>query len=296
MDELEMKNIFYNMLYDLISKKRCDRHSFLSIDEYNNRIKQLKHSKFLLKTPGQIISKEDYQMVREYGIIKINNKERLIKPIKDKILYYVTIDELFDILHSTHTTMGHCRSPKMKSELKSKYCNITVETILLYLNLCTYCQEKSHISSTDLVSKPILHSAHINLIDMQSQEIYGLRFILKYQDYSTKFVSLKALTSKHAEEIVHNLLDIFTIFGVPAILHFENDQELINSIISELKCVRPAVNIVQSEKCIQSVSPDIEDMLTIWMAQNKCKNWPFGLKFVQFQKNCELHSGINIID
>lgn len=55
------------------------------------------------------------------------------------ILYFVTIDELFNILHSTHYSWW--KRYKMDSELKSKYCNITNETIRTYLNLCTNCQQ-----------------------------------------------------------------------------------------------------------------------------------------------------------
>jgi len=46
----------------------------------------------------------------------------------------------------------------MDSELKSKYCNITNETIMAYLNQCTHCQKKSSNPKRGLVSKPILHS------------------------------------------------------------------------------------------------------------------------------------------
>lgn len=42
---------------------------------------------------------------------------------------------------------------------------------------------------------------------------------MNYQNHLTKFVVLKPLTSKRAEEIAHNLLDIYTTFGAPVILH-----------------------------------------------------------------------------
>ncbi|XP_022175233.1 KRAB-A domain-containing protein 2-like [Myzus persicae] len=248
---------------------------------------------------------KDYRMVRKYDILTINNKERLIKPVNDDtILYYVTIDELFNILHSTHSTIGHGGRCRMDSELKSKYCNITNETIMAYLNLCTHCQKKSSNPKRGLVSKPILHStfnsrAQIDLIDMQSQNINGFRFILNYQDHLTKFVLLRALSSKRAEEIAHNMLDIYTTFGAPAILHSDNGREFVNSIINELHSMWPDVKIVhgkprhsQSQGSVERANRDVEDMLATWMAQNKSKDWPSGLKFIQFQKNRALHSGI----
>jgi len=151
----------------------------------------------------------------------------------------VTNDELFDILHSTHSAIGHGGRNRMSAELKMKYCNITNETIMVYLSLCVHCQKKSSNPKRGLVSKPILHNAFnsralIDLIDMQSQCINNFRFIMNYQDHLTKFVVLKPLTSKRAEEIAHNLLDIYTTVGAPVILHSDNGREFVNSIITEL--------------------------------------------------------------
>lgn len=98
------------------------------------------------------------------------------------------------------------------------------------LNLCAHCQKKLSNPKRSLVSKPTLHfafnsRAKIDLIDMQSQNINGFRLVLNYQDHLTEFILLRALTSKRAEEIAHNLLDIYTTFGAPAILHFTDDRE-----------------------------------------------------------------------
>lgn len=184
----------------------------------------------------------------------------------------------------------------MDSELKSKYCNITNDTIVAYLNLCTHCQKKSSNPIRGLVSKPVLHStfnsrAQIDSIDMHSQNINGFRFILNYQDHLTKFVLLRALSNKRAEEIAHNLLDIYTTFGAPAIIHSDNGREFVNSIIivlhfmwSDVKTVRGKPRHSQSQGPVERDNRDIEDMLATWMAQNKSKDWPSELKFIQFQK------------
>lgn len=56
-----------------------------------------------------------------YDILTINDKESLIKPVNgNTILYYVTIDELFNILYSTLSTIGHGERCRMDSELKLK--------------------------------------------------------------------------------------------------------------------------------------------------------------------------------
>jgi len=102
---------------------------------------------------------------------------------------------------------------RMVAELKHKYCNVTKESIMVFLSFCSYCQKKQPNPKKGLVSKPIVHTAfnsqaQIDLIDMQSQCYNGYRFILKYQDHLTKFVLLRPLKSKRAEEIAINLLDI----------------------------------------------------------------------------------------
>lgn len=87
---------------------------------------------------------KDYRMVRKFDILTVNGKDKLIKPvINDTVLYYVTNDELFDnILHSNHSAIGHGGRNRMSAELKMKYCNITNETIMVYLSLCIHSQKK----------------------------------------------------------------------------------------------------------------------------------------------------------
>jgi len=81
-------------------------------------------------------------------------------------------------------------------------------------------------------------------------------------------VLLRALSSKRAEEITHNLLDIYTTFGAPAILHSDNDREFVNSIINELHSMWTDVKIVhgkprhsQSQGSVERANHDVEDML-----------------------------------
>ena len=62
-------------------------------------------------------------------------------------------------------------------------------------------------------------------IDMQIQPDGDLKWILAYQDDLTKFVQLRPVTLKRAPEIAYQLLDIFSIFGVPSILQSENERE-----------------------------------------------------------------------
>lgn len=53
MDKFEIKNKFNSIICDIINKKRNHKNSFLTIDEYNICVEQIKHSKLVLKTPEE---------------------------------------------------------------------------------------------------------------------------------------------------------------------------------------------------------------------------------------------------
>ncbi|XP_043462827.1 KRAB-A domain-containing protein 2-like [Leptopilina heterotoma] len=120
-----------------------------------------------------------------------------------------------------------------------------------------------------------------------------------YQDHLTKFVILRPLSSKRAAEIAYQLLDIFLTFGAPVILQSDNGREFVNQIITELASLCPELKIVhgkprhsQSQGSVERANQDIENMLAVWMKDNKTTKWAEGLKFIQFMKNRSLHSGI----
>lgn len=296
----------FNKSIDLLLLKKHDNKSFLSVEEYNKRLQEVKHSKTSLNTPGLKKFPKDYKNVHKYDVITISGKEYLIKSVKDtasNVIYYVTNEELFDVLNTCHTSIGHGGRDRMVSELKQKYCNITREAIMTYLKLCIHCEKKSSNPKRGLVSKPILHKAfnsraQMDLIDMQSQSFNDFRYIMNYQDHLTKFVILRPLKTKRAEEIAFNLMDIYTIFGAPAILHSDNGREFVNKIITELNEMWGDIKIVhgkprhsQSQGSIERANRDVEDILATWMAENNSTDWPTALKFIQFQKNRAFHSG-----
>jgi len=93
-----------------------------------------------------------------------------------------------------------------------------------------------------IVVKPILHN---EMIDMQSNPDRDMTFILMYQDHLTKFVLLRSLHSKRADDVAYHLLDIFTTFGAPNILHSDKGREFCNQIIKSLCEMWNDIKIVQ---------------------------------------------------
>jgi len=134
---------------------------------------------------------------------------------------------------------------------------------------------------------------------MQAQSDGEYKFILVYQDHLTKYVLLRPLKHKRAEEVAYVLLDIFTTFGAPSILQSDNGREFANQVVTEMCAMWPELKIVhgkprhsQSQGSVERANQDIENILATWLQDNRTKKWGEGLKFVQFMKNRSLHSGI----
>ena len=84
---------------------------------------------------------------------------------------------------------------------------------------CETCEEKRKRPRKGVVFKPILSAdlcsrGEVDLICFESEKGGGFSHISTYHDHLTKFVSLRALKSKRADEIAYHLLDIFCTFRV----------------------------------------------------------------------------------
>lgn len=206
---------------------------------------------------------------------------------------------MYDKLKDFHTRTGHGGNVKLRMALINKYA-IPRPAIEAFLSTCLSCNSKKPVNRK-LVIKPILSEdfnerGQVDLVDFQSNPDGKFRWILNYQDHSTKFLSLRPLESKRAIEVAKNLLSIFLTFGAPKILQSDNGREFVNTIITELKTLWPDCVIVhgrprhpQSQGSIERSNQDIENMLRAWMVDNNSKKWSIGLEFVQFQKNCSHH-------
>lgn len=296
-----MRKKFYERLGESVSNKK-DNNFYITAERYTSLLNEVKEAKSV-----KVKQTVHYRRLKRYDILKIGGEEKLISPVsaeKEEILYYVCFEDLFNVTHDAHIAVGHGGRTRMIKELSRKYKNVTVETIVTYLRLCEICQKKQKILKKGIVVKPILHSelnsrCQIDLVDMQSNPDGDVKFIMLYQDHLTKFVLLRPLRSKTADEVAHHLLDIFTTFGAPNILHSDNGREFCNETIQSLCKMWADVKIVhgkprhsQSQGSIERANQDIENMLAAWMETNNTAKWSEGLPFVQAMKNRAYHEGI----
>jgi transposase InsO family protein len=138
----------------------------------------------------------------------------------------------------------------------------------------------------------------VDLIDMQSNPDCDMKFILVYQDHLTKFVLLRSPHSKRAYEVAYHLLDSFTTFGAPNILHSNNGREFCNQIIkslcemwNDIKIVHGKPRHSESQGSIEQANQDVENMLATWMETNNTTKWSEGLRLVQAMKNRAYREG-----
>jgi len=142
-------------------------------------------------------SASDYHMLQHYDVLKVDGVDKLICPVAEggSVKYYVTANELFDILYRTHVSLGHGGRDRMCHEVHQRHKNITQGHIKIFLQFCEACEQKKSGSKKGVVVKPMVFKefnsrGQLDLIDLQTQPDGPYKFLMVYQDHLTKFVSL----------------------------------------------------------------------------------------------------------
>ena len=186
---------------------------------------------------------QQYYLISKFEILQCGDVEKLIKKRQtdgDTPLYYVSIEDTFDVIKRAHISTGHGGRDRMLKELSKMYVNVTRDAIELFKSLCVDCQRKRKRPTTKgVVVQPILSKefssrGQVDLVDMQSLPSGKYKWIMVYQDHLTKFCILRPLTSKRASEVAYQLMDIFLMFGAPHVLQSDNGSEFTAAVVKEL--------------------------------------------------------------
>lgn len=316
-DETRLPNrhVFQEKLQEIINKKqRDDNTNFFTQQDYATYLKETKQAQGkklqieenkkrieegLPPGPRVTLTTKDGRRLQRFSVVTINGKEKLIVPIDSgnpqKMVFFVTIDEYYDLILEVHLAEGHKGRNVLMPKLQATYKNIPREVVQLFLDLCPTCLLKKKTKKRGLTVKPmVFHQMNdrwqIDLVDMQSAADGEFRWIFVCQDHLTKFIHLRALTSKRAVEVAEHLLEIMLVFGAPSILQSDNGREFVNQIIESLKDTWPELKIVhgsprhsQSQGSVERANQDIQDMLSAWMLTYRTKQWSKGLKYVASQ-------------
>ena len=98
-----------------------------------------------------------------------------------------------------------------------------------------------------------------------------------YQDHLTKFVVLRPLQKKSADEVIKYPLDVFSLFGSPHILQSDNGREFKNVNLAtmirekwpECKIVHGKPRHPQSQGSVERVNKEIKKVLGSLMRKTK---------------------------
>ena len=138
--------------------------------------------------------------------------EKLIKCRKDREespLFYVPIEDTFDVIQHAHIRTGHGGRDRMYKYVSKTYANITAWVLETFKSFCLECQKKKNRpTAMGIVVRPILSEdfntrGQVDIIDYQTNEACGYKYIMVYQDHLTKFCVLRPLISKHAAEVAY---------------------------------------------------------------------------------------------
>lgn len=98
------------------------------------------------KKPMKLRTLHENRLLNTYDIIRLDGTKRLIKhDSQDRTRIFVHSAELFPILDKAHHELNHAGVRKIFDHLRTKYLNITMESITLYNRTCDFCNTKKQL-------------------------------------------------------------------------------------------------------------------------------------------------------
>lgn len=282
---------FHDEVIKLLDDNKSTNNIIFTRERYNETIHSVKEAKSVTKK-----TQLQRYLTKKYDVLEIAGIEKLVRKGTD-VIYYCTTEELYRLIKTAHSGIGHGGIHKTYKELKKQFANISREVIKLFIQLCEQCILKKKRSETSkLIVRPITSSdfnsrGQVDLVDYQSCPDGDFKWVMHYQDHLTKFSILRPLKSKRAAEVAYQLTDIFLLLGAPHILQSDNGREFTANIITELKLLWPELKLVhgrprhpQSQGSVERANADIKSMIISWTHENNNTHWSEGLRFVQFKK------------
>ena len=135
---------------DIFVKTIATRRSVYSQDRLEQILSESVQAKE--KEPGDRTAK-DYRRIKRFDIVDVQGKQRLVAARADNdekdIRFFVSIEEMYDIINYTHKKMNHGGRDRLWPILSKQYANIPREVIQTYLKMCDYCCKRRKRISSD---------------------------------------------------------------------------------------------------------------------------------------------------
>jgi len=139
---------------DIFVKTIATRRSVYSQDRLEQILSESIHAKE--KEPGDRTAK-DYRRIKRFDIVDVQGKQRLVAARADNddkdIRFFVSIEEMYDIIDYTHKKMNHGGRDRLWPILSKQYANIPREVIQTYLKMCDYCCKRRKRINTDNINE-----------------------------------------------------------------------------------------------------------------------------------------------
>ncbi|CAF0812313.1 unnamed protein product [Rotaria sp. Silwood1] len=105
----------------LTTKNHSSNNPLLTSDRYNHTIELINSAKLKRYSDR---SEQEISSLKTYDVINAGNQQKLVKKINSSevgtVKYYVSFDELFDIIQTVHTLTGHRGISNMMKEIFKK--------------------------------------------------------------------------------------------------------------------------------------------------------------------------------
>ena len=235
------RDAFMDAVRDLDSKKA--NNSQMISDTKRDHIKTV----LLRHKDGETIAqikKDDnsaHHWIKKYALVSFHAEgmdEPALTVVKnepdkalDQMLQICTYQNLYDACNQEHRT-DHTKGEGLYRRVKQKWANIPRAYCKLFSDTCPICLEKGQkLKKPTSGSYPILtpgfgKRGQIDLVDMQSCPDGEFKYILNYYDHGTKMGWSQAIINQRASSVARALIDVFTIYGPPAILQPDNAKNM----------------------------------------------------------------------
>ncbi|CAF1543778.1 unnamed protein product [Rotaria magnacalcarata] len=146
---------------DIFVKTIATRRSVYSQDRLEQILSESIQAKE--KEPGDRTAK-DYRRIKRFDIVDVQGKQRLVAARTDNeekdIRFFVSIEEMYDIIDYTHKKMNHGGRDRLWPILSKQYANIPREVIQTYLKMCDYCCKRRKRINTDSTNDNVNLTVH----------------------------------------------------------------------------------------------------------------------------------------
>ncbi|KAK9679811.1 hypothetical protein QE152_g39698 [Popillia japonica] len=102
---------------------KLSKYNILTKTQYEELLKDIVQAKLARKKTSL-----QYRRVNRFDVLDIGSTRRIIAKSKtDEILYYLPVEEIFDVIESAHISIGHGGRDRLRMETGRKYANITTK-------------------------------------------------------------------------------------------------------------------------------------------------------------------------